>query len=304
MKYLYTHINLKWICLVSLALLSMGNIAAQSVKLQVVTKHIDKKMKYTQGQVLTVKGEKSEVDIMTWEEDYISISLDLKAQHPETNVATEDLNKFEYEFKNTPDTLFITNRIIEKEETLRSGMQAFYTIKIPESCKVKLDNYFGTAVLTDLSQGVDIKSEFCNLKLKNVGGEVNVNTYFGDLIGVMINGDVDIRANRSNITLTEIEGKFNIDAYMGVVKVFANQSILDLNINAVKSDVFFYDSQLDDYNFNLTSRLGDIEVPSDLNANYTRENDLRNIIVKPQGELNGVKVAINVVSGDIMLGSR
>jgi len=282
----------------------MSNTVAQSVKLQVVTKHVDKKMKYKEGQVLTVQGEKSEVDISTWEEDYISISLDLTAQHPEKKIATEDLDQFEYEFDGKGDTIFIINRIVEKEETLRSGLQAFYTIKVPESCRVKLNNYFGKAVLTDLSQGVDIKSEFCNLKLKNVLGEVNVNTYFGDLIGVMINGEVDIKANRSNVTLTEVEGKFNIDSYMGVVKVFASQSLLDMNINAVKSDVFFYDAELSGYNFDLTSKLGDIELPKQLDADYTRQNDIRNIIIKPESELRGVRVAINVVSGDIMLGSR
>jgi len=120
----------------------------------------------------------------------------------------------------------------------------------------------------------------------------------------MINGEVDIKADRSNVTLSEIEGKFTIDANMGTVKVFANQSLLDMNINANKSDVFFYDSNLDGYNFKLTSQLGDIEVPDKLNASMTKENEIRNVSIRSKGELIGVRVAINVISGDIMLGSR
>jgi len=177
---------------------------------------------------------------------------------------------------------------------------------IPESCKVKLENYFGTAELTDLSQGVDINSEFCNLKLKNVLGTVNVDTYFGDLIGVMIDGKVDIKANRSNVTLSEIAGTYNIDAYHGVIKVFANESLLEgMQINAINSDVFYYDSDLNGYNFNLTSQNGNVEIPEYLVASYTEEDELKRFKIAPQAELIGVKVGINVISGDLMLvGSR
>ena len=144
--------------------------------------------------------------------DSIQIELKLTAQHPKRVVAEQDLEKFIYSFDSNADTIFITNQITEKEETLRSGLQAHYDIKVPESCNVKLENYFGTAELTDLSQGVDVNSEFCNLKLKNVLGTVNVDTYYGDLIGVMIDGKVNIKANRSNVTLSEISGSYNIDA--------------------------------------------------------------------------------------------
>ena len=279
-------------------------LVGQSVDLQIVTKQILKELAFTSGQVLSVEGEKSEVQIMTWEKDFISVDLRLKAQHPEKVVAKEDLEKFEYSFSSTIDTIYISNKITKKEQTLRSGMQAFYTIKIPNDCKLKLNNYFGTAELTDLSQGVDIDSEFCNLKLKNIIGKIDVETYFGDLIGVMINGKVNIKANRSNVTLSEIEGNFNIDAYMGEVKVFANQSLLDMKINTIKSDVFFYDTQLSGYNFDLTSKNGSVELPANLNTNYTKENEVRSFVIKPEGELVGVKVSINAVSGDIMLGSR
>ncbi len=278
---------------------------AQTINLQVVSKEITKEMKYSEGQILSVQGEKSEVNIMTWDNNYIHIELKLTAQHPERSIAEKDLDKFVFAFDNKADTVFINNHIIEKEETLRSGLQAYYEIKIPQSCRVKLENYFGTAELTDLSQGVDINSEFCNLKLKNVLGTVNVDTYFGDLIGVMIDGKVDIKANRSNVTLSEIAGTYNIDAYQGVIKVFANESLLDgMNINAIKSDVFYYDSDLNGYKFDLTYQNGNVELPDHLVANYTKEDKINRINVTPQAELIGVHVAINVISGDIMLGSR
>ena len=126
-----------------ISLIATLNIFGQSIKLQVVTTKVEKNMKYKNGQILSVEGEKSEVNIMPWDENYISIVLTLSAQHPERAVAEEDLGHFEYSFENTTDTIFIRNSIIAKEESLRSGLQAFYTIMLPKNCSVKLNNYFG-----------------------------------------------------------------------------------------------------------------------------------------------------------------
>ena len=274
-----------WAICLTLCIGPCLSLPAQTINLQVISKEVSKDMKYAEGQILSVQGEKSEVNITTWGNDYIHIELKLTAQHPERAIAEEDLENFIYTFENNVDTIYITNQILEKEETLRSGLQAYYTIQIPLSCNVKLENYFGTAELTDLHQGVDINSEFCNLKLKNVLGTVNVDTYFGDLI--------------------EIAGSFNIDAYKGVVKVFANKSLLeDINITGEKTDVFFYDTELKGYSFDLISRNGSVELPDDLEANYSKQDEIRMINIQPQAELIGVKVAINVISGDIMLESR
>ena len=257
-----------WAISLSLCFCFGFSVHAQTITLQVISKEVSKNMEYSEGQTLSVEGEKSNVNITTWTDDYIQIELKLTAQHPKRVVAEQDLEKFIYSFDSNADTIFITNQITEKEETLRSGLQAHYDIKVPESCNVKLENYFGTAELTDLSQGVDVNSEFCNLKLKNVLGTVNVDTYYGDLIGVMIDGKVNIKANRSNVTLSEISGSYNIDAYKGIVKVYANQSLLEnLNIRGEKTDVFFYDTELRGYSFDLTSRNGNVELPDHLEAN-------------------------------------
>jgi len=66
-----------------ISLIATLNIFGQSIKLQVVTTKVEKNMKYKNGQILSVEGEKSEVNIMPWDENYISIVLTLSAQHPE-----------------------------------------------------------------------------------------------------------------------------------------------------------------------------------------------------------------------------
>ena len=283
-------------------LLACINMQAQVIDLQVVTKTFEEEIPFTDGQQLIIEGNKSEVDVITWDENYIQAKVKMVAKHPELAVAKKEIEFIEYFTESNSDDIKIGNRI--SSDSLTAGLKIYYEISVPQNCKIELANYFGKANLTDINHGLDINSEFCNVELENIEGNVKVNTYYGDLIGVMINGNMDILAKRSNVTLSEISGKFDIKASKGSIKIFANQSYLDLNIDAEKTDVFFYDQLLNAYNFDLKSKDGDIELPENLYAKYDlNDSGIKNAVIKPQTELSGIRVAINVNYGDIKIAS-
>lgn len=288
-----------------LSFLTVPNLLdAQDIALQVITKSIEKDIPFEEGQYLKIEGEKSEVDIISWEKDYIEVKVQLIAKHPDLAIAKEDIQHLYFETLIQKNEILLRDTIADTGTEIRSGLKAVYAVSVPKNCKIKLSNYFGEANITDLSHGLEVSSEFCNVQLENIAGHIKVDTYFGDLIGVMINGEMNLTAKRSNITLSEISGKFDIKAYKGIVKVFANQSFLDLNIDAEKTDVFFYDSSLTAYNFNLRSREGAIDLPDNLMVDYKNTPKIKNAIIKPDSELSGIRVAINVDYGDIKIASN
>ena len=291
------------ICLMTL-FLSQGTVSlqAQQIDLQVMTKSFEEEIPFDENQTLIIEGNKSEVDVITWQKNYIHAKVKMISKHPELAVAKEEIEYIEFFLESDEEAIRIGNKI--NSDSLRAGLNVVYQISIPQNCKIELANYFGKANITDVNHGLDINSEFCNVELENIKGNVKVNTYYGDLIGVMINGNMDILAKRSNVTLSEISGKFDIKASKGMIKIYANQSYLDLNIDADKTDVFFYDQLLTAYNFNLKSKDGDIELPDNLHAKYDLNNSgIKNAVIKPETELSGVRVAINVNYGDIKIAS-
>ncbi len=304
MKCLFKNslMKLPYLFSLSLALLLCSNVMAQEIELQVMTKSFQEKISFQEGQLLKIEGTKSKVEVITWDKDFIHADVKMIAKHPELAVAKKEIEFITYFKEETPEEIRIGNVITS--DSVVAGLNVIYTISIPKNCKIELANYFGSANIVDLSNGLNIKSEFCNVALENIAGDVKVNTYYGDLIGVMINGDVDIIANRSNVTLSEISGKFDIKANQGIIKVFANQSYLDLTIDAEKTDVYFYDQLLSSYNFNLNSKDGEIDLPEHLLAKYDlRDSGIKNAVIKPTAELSGIKVAINVNYGDIKIAS-
>ena len=112
-----------------LLMLVPTGLYSQSISLQVVTKDVKKKISYKKGQILSMQGEKSEVMIRTWDKDYISVEMQINAQHPKRAIAAEDLKSFKYSFESSKDTIYIKNEIIQKEETLRSVSKHFTQLK-------------------------------------------------------------------------------------------------------------------------------------------------------------------------------
>ncbi len=76
-----------------------------------------------------------------------------------------------------------------------------------------------------------------------------------------------------------------------------------MNINADKSDVYFYDSRLNGYNYALKAQNGKINVPSRMSFNFIENtNELKHAVYTPSNEIAGVRVAINVSFGEIRIG--
>ncbi len=296
--------NFSFTVLFAAFLASCFSAKAQEIQLQSITKTVEKTFPFKSGFEVNIEGEKAEVDIRTWEKDVVTVQLELVAKHPEVKVAVEDLEKMEFSLDQIGKQIVLKNNIQEdQKETVTSSVKAIYKVFLPADCPVVLSNYFGKAHIQDLTNSIVLKSEFTSINMTNVTGAIGVNTRFGDIIGESLEGEVDIDAHRSDITLSRLGGKFNIDAKYSSIKIYADQSYIDLNINAEKSDVQFYDSSLSAYNYALQTQNGKITVPSIMDFDFEEENSqVKRASFRPSEEMSGVRVAINVSFGEIRIG--
>lgn len=280
------------------------SVTAQQVQLQVVTKRIEKTIVYKTGNHVYIKGEKAEVMVETWDKSKVEVVMKLIAKHPDRKIAAQDLEKMHHQIEKKGTEIIIKNYIEPKEGANKplANLKANYIVYVPMDCPVTLDNYFGKANIQNLSSNLSLESEFCSIGLANIKGDVGIKTRFGDIIGELIEGNVNIEARRSNITLSRLTGKFDINAKYGIISIFADESYLDLNINADKSDVYFYDASLAAYNYALASLHGKITTPKRMNFEVEEnENGLKKANFRPSAEMSGVRVAINVSFGEIRI---
>ncbi|MEL6925549.1 MAG: hypothetical protein AAFO94_16005, partial [Bacteroidota bacterium] len=267
-------------------------------------KIIEMSLPWKQGQEVSIKGERAEVEVEAWDKDQISVVFEFIAKNPDKQTAETDLEALKYVAEEQGNRIFLRNYIFVKDGADRpaSDLSAKIKIMMPENCPVNLANHMGQANIRELNNRLDVRSEFCKITLFDVAGKIGIDTRFGDLEGEKLDGFVNVNARRSNITLSDIKGHYDITAKYGVIKIYADQTLSSLNIDAEKSHVFLFTPKRDLFEYALTSEFGNILVPDEMGFDFTEQTDnLRKAILQAgQQETGGaVNVTVKVSFGDI-----
>ena len=277
-------------------------VANSQTTLHVVSKHIHKTFPYENGIEVNIEGEKAEIKVETWDKNEVMVLTELIAKHPEKKTAEKDLELMTYSAEQHGNDLYFRNYLSKKNKKPESELKAIYTITLPADCPVYLKNNFGLTDVSNLTNSLKIHSEFSKILLENLRGRIGVNSRFGDITGSRIDGDVNFTTRRSDITLKEIKGNWNINAQYGVMKLFTNPSpeLLTMNINAEKSDVYFFDPEPKFYGYTLTAHYGNIVFPNDLKFNFLENtNQLKKAIFSSQ--MGNSNISIKISFGDITI---
>lgn len=284
-----------------LLVLFTGPLTAQTT-LQVVTRSLDESWPYAPGMEVNIEGDKAEIVVQAWDRKEVDVKVDLIAKHPERPAAERDLMKMVFTAKQEGNNIYVRNYIDDKEGKPEAALSAVYTIKVPREALMYVKNNFGETFISNLTRSVEVNSRFSKVGLENLEGTIQVETRYGDLNGENLNGTVSINARRSDVTLREIRGTFDIYSQFGVVKLFTDasllqQNLLSLNIEADKSDVFFFDPDPTAYGYTLTAHYGNIIFPNELKMNWLENTDKTKRAIFRPGETGG-NLSVKLTFGD------
>ncbi len=275
---------------------------AQPTTFQVVSKTIEKQLPYQAGVEVNIEGEKAEIIVESWEENEVKVIIELIAKHPDRSIAERDLEAIKFGIDQHGDMIYFRNYISPDngQPQPEAQLKALYTVYMPNDCPLYLKNHFGEATVSNLTSLLRLQAEFTSILLNDLHGTTSVRTRFGDVTGSNLSGDVDINARRSDITLSDISGNFDITSEYGIIKLFTDRSSLNLNIDAKRSDVYFFDPQPSIYGYTLTAHYGTITAPADLKFNYLENNSsITKAVFQPTNELASISIKISF--GDIII---
>lgn len=287
-----------------LLLLSLSTGWGQQAVLQVVTKKVQKSFTYKAGYEVNIEGEKADVSIQTWDKNEIKVELELIAKHKDQSVAIKDIEALKYLAQRVKNKIYLRNYVSTEEDAPKpaAALSARYLITLPEDCPVYLKNHFGEANISNLTNSLRVNSEFSSIGLENIQGTVDLQSRFGDIIGDFIDGQVSINSRRSDILLTNISGSYDITSHYGVIKIFAEDQLLKLNLDATHSDVYFFNPNPAFYSYNLEANQGSINVPDDLKLALLEDQpSLKRYRFKPAQREYFATITLTVTLGDIHL---
>lgn len=279
---------------------SPNNSRAQT-NYQLVTKKIEKTFSYKNGTEVNIEGQRAEVYVETWDRSEILVQLELSALHSDKQIAASDLEKMNYQTEKVQSKVYLRNYLSTKEGESKpsSKLKALYVVKVPAECPVYVKNSFGLANISNLANQLRINSQFSEIGLENITGLIDVKTKFGDLEGQKLDGRMTVNARRSNITLSEITGHYDITAQYGILRIFADQNLLDLNIDAEKSEVFLFSPNPKIFSYNLEAKHSDVNLPSDMAFKFEDSNvAVQKASFKPQREYFA-NITISVSFGEV-----
>lgn len=286
-----------------LLLLSCSLLMGQEEEvLQVITKRITKTFPYSEGFEVNLEGENAEVLVESWEQQEIYVQIELIAKHPEQAVAERDIEEMAYLLDRVKRKIYIRNYVKEKETAPTVAMmEARYTIKLPEECPVYIKNQFGETDIRNLASQLRIFNEFGPVNLLNVNGTIEMRTRFGDVFGDRLAGNFDIYSRRSDLNLRNVVGNYNIESHYGTLNLWAGEGLIDLNINAEKTNVNLFNIDPLTHQHDLVVQHGNVIVPNAWQFEFEEDTpQIKKLTFKPNSEYYAT-VTISVAFGDLKI---
>jgi hypothetical protein len=270
---------------------------------QVVTKKIDKTFGFDEGYELNIEGERAEVYIEASEGPGIVVQLELIARHPDEAVARRDLDHMQYLVRRVKNKIYLRNYLKVPEDAPKpeSQIRAIYRIQVPPNCPVYTKNTYGLVEASSLTKSLRVNSQFSKIGLTNVAGMIDLQTRYGDIVGERLDGNISIMANRSDILLRDMRGSYDINAKYGVIDLFASEGLLDLKLEADKSEVYLHNVNLQAFSYELSAKNGRIEYPDQGPFVLEEpETGLQRVRFKPSSEFYP-NISVKITFGNIHL---
>lgn len=263
----FSHIILRKLTfplLLALVMLALDRHACAQGTLQVATKTVEKNISSGTVRKLFIIAEKADIEVVTWGKPEIAIVMQLSARHTDRATAAADLLKVQYVAEQNGRDYFLRNYIVLKngESKPVSNIKARYTIHLPTSCALDLKNSFGTITLKGLTNGLQLKADFCTTTLTGISGKGELQTSFGELKGRELAGSFTFSSDHTNVRLDHVSGAMKLNALYGNVEIYPAAGLTSLAIHSKKAEVTVLSKNWQQFDYNINGAYTTMKLPN------------------------------------------
>jgi len=94
-----------------------------------------------------------------------------------------------------------------------------YSIKVPDTVKVEVENKFGDVALTDIAQSGKVHNQNGKVTVESLGGELIVDSSFGDVEVRDILGDIELDLKNGNAGLNNCNKNITVETTFGDIEM-------------------------------------------------------------------------------------
>lgn len=183
---------------------------------------------------LAVSNSFGRVHINTWDQNKITVDIEIIARMNNESRAQEMLDKIEIEIEESSSQISFESRLGKLKNRDKEEFEINYKVNMPKKNALKLRNSFGGNYIGDLLGESDIDISYGDFKIEKLSGLTNIKISFSDgSIAMVKKGEVEIKY--SDVEIGEL----------GVVRL--EQGFSDVEIEKIGT-------------IDLTSKYGDVEI--------------------------------------------
>jgi hypothetical protein len=253
-------------------LLLCAQFGFSQIKIQVVTKTIEKDLPFTTGDIVRIAGEKSSIDIKGWTGNYVKVKMLMISKHPDRSIAERELNFLKYTINKDQNTIHLNNYFLSNsvyEDQVKSNLKCQYEIWVPVSCLIVVSNKYGDVKVSGINSSIELSAELGNIFLSGIKGEMRIKIAYGDIKGENLEGNFFCKAQKSDMSFANVGGYYKIESSYGKITVTPSSNFKGLDINSSKTEVVF-NSKDYPYNYKLSTLFSDIQLPEEYRKNIAK----------------------------------
>ena len=246
---------------------------AQS-KVEVITKTIEKTVRYTPGFTLRIEGHSANIKVIGWEKATIQVEIKLISKGLNMQIAKKELEYQKYVINDVDKTHSIRNYLLLPKNVakLSTIQETHIQVFVPSHITVDVRNKFGKIGIQNQIGNLTIENEYGDVSLVNNKGQHHVLSHFGDLNIENLQGDFSYNLVQTETIINGIKGKGTIKSNLGNIEIENIDKHSEIKIDAIKSDVKWKSDNLNQFHLLCESKYGEIKAPKELSISSTGKN--------------------------------
>lgn len=174
------------VCLLALPQLVFGQFTE--------TRHINKRFKVTPETRIELTNKYGKVELNTWDKDSVVVDIDIRVEDKKLSKLEKSVDQIDFDITSSQNFLIIRTAVGGNMSSLEKEFQKFkesvfqtsgnmeinYTVWLPKTNELKLENKFGDVYIGDYAGDIDIDLSNGNLKSHDFDGKINITLNFAD----------------------------------------------------------------------------------------------------------------------------
>ncbi len=182
------------------------------------SKQINKRFKATRETRVEITNKYGRIKINTWDKDSVAFDIKIRVEDKKLSKLEKLVEDVDIDFTGSQHFIIARTKVGESRSSIEKEILNFkesvfqsdgkieidYTVWMPKSNPLKVENKFGDIYIGDYSGDIDINLSNGNLKSHDFSGKIKLNLSFGDAtINKMKSGTLD--CNYSEIYIKEAD---------------------------------------------------------------------------------------------------